>query len=305
MNNGRRNLWNQAIKWPLYSVAVIPIIISGAYTIYIYKDIKVINFIFFIIASILILFWENLTNDLFDSKTGIDKFKFHSVVNLIKDKRIIYFTAYLSLLVGLFIIYIISRSTSFNIFYLVCGCCLLGYLYQGPPFRLGYFGIGEPLCWTAFGPLAHASSLIALNPFEYYYSSIPWKESLIIGSGPSLAITLVLFCSHFHQIEEDKKFGKNSPLVIMGARRGASLVPWIIFLIYIFEFLTIINGFMPTLSFLYFISLPYAIKLVSTLNYSYKNPQVLKNCKFIAIKFQTFNGIGLIIGLLMSFIINK
>ena len=30
----------------------------------------------------------------------------------------------------------------------------MGYLYQGPPFRLSYQGLGEPLCFAAFGPLA-------------------------------------------------------------------------------------------------------------------------------------------------------
>ena len=101
---------------------------------------------------------------------------------------------------------------------LVGACCFLGYLYQGPPFRLGYQGLGEPLCWLAFGPLAYAAALIALNPSDIYMISIPWKESLLLGSGSSLATTLVLFCSHFHQIKEDKEHGKNSPLVRLGAK---------------------------------------------------------------------------------------
>ena len=68
----RKNLWVQAIKWPLYSVAIIPIIISGAFNLYLHNNISIFNFFLFIFASILILFWENLTNDLFDSETGID-----------------------------------------------------------------------------------------------------------------------------------------------------------------------------------------------------------------------------------------
>jgi len=250
----------------------------------------------------LILFWENLTNDLYDSETGIDKFKFHSVVKLVKNKKIIYFTAYLSLILGLFIVYLISRSTNFNLFILVVGCCILGYLYQGPPFRLGYFGFGEPLCWIAFGPLAHSAALIALDSNNVYHAQIPWKEALMLGSGPSLAITLVLFCSHFHQIKEDKSHGKNSPLVILGAKRSASLIPWIIVTIYAFQFFTIIIGFIPSSCFLYFISLPYSIKLIKILNKNNEKTNSLKNCKFIAIKIQTMNGIGLTIGMLYSFL---
>jgi len=302
MQEDKKNLWMQAIKWPLYSVAIIPVIISGAFNLYLHSSLSILNFFSFIVASVCILFWENLTNDLFDSETGIDKFKFHSVVNLVKNKKIIFLTAYLSLIFGLLIVYLISRSTSFNIFFLVLGCCILGYLYQGPPFRLGYFGFGEPLCWIAFGPLAHAAALIALDPNNIYYSQIPWKDALMLGSGPSLAITLVLFCSHFHQIKEDKNNGKNSPLVILGAKRSASLIPWIIVAIYGFQFFTILIGFIPPSCFLYFISLPYSIKLTKILNKCHENPPSLKRCKFIAIKIQTMNGIGLTIGMLYSFL---
>ncbi len=188
---------------------------------------------------------------------------------------------------------------------LVASCCFLGYLYQGPPFRLGYHGLGEPLCWIAFGPLAYSAALIALNPSDIYLFSIPWKESLLIGSGPSLATTLVLFCSHFHQIKEDKKHGKNSPLVRLGAKKGAKLIPWIVFIIYVFQLFIIINGFIPILCILYLISFPQSLKLINLLKYSYNKPEKIKNCKFIAIKFQTLNGIGLIAGLIMDYLIYK
>ena len=298
----KKKLWLQAIKWPLYSVAIIPIIISGAFNLYLHNNIRFLNLFLFIFASILILFWENLTNDLFDSETGIDKFKFHSIVNLVKNKKIISLTAYLSLIMGLLIVYLISTSTNLNVFILVVCCCILGYLYQGPPFRLGYFGFGEPLCWIAFGPLAHSAALIALDPNNIYYKQIPWKEALMLGSGPSLAITLVLFCSHFHQIKEDKIHGKNSPLVILGAKKSATLIPWIIVTIYAFQFFTILIGFIPSSCLLYFISLPYSIKLIKILNKYDENPASLKRCKFIAIKIQTMNGIGLTVGMIYSFL---
>ena len=303
MKEDKKTLWIQAIKWPLYSVAIMPICLSAAFNLYSSGSLRIKNFIAFNFASILILFWENLTNDLFDSSTGIDKFKFHSVVNLIKNKKIIFLIAYLSLIIGLLIIYDISTYTSFNVLFLVCGCCILGYLYQGPPFRLGYLGLGEPLCWIAFGPLAHSAALIALDPFNN--DLLPWKESLILGSGPSLAITLVLFCSHFHQIKEDKKFGKNSPLVFIGAKRGALLIPWIICLIYLIQFISILFRFLPPLCLLYLISLPSALKLVNLLKTSHNKPLAVKNSKFIAIKFQTLNGIGIIIGLFYSFLFCK
>ena len=300
MSLDKKKLWNQAIKWPLYTVAIIPIFICGAYNFYTFKDIKFINFLGFSIASILLLFWENLTNDLYDSETGIDQFKFHSIINLIKNKKLIFLIAYLSLFLGLLIIYIISLSISINILILVILSCALGYLYQGPPFRLGYLGLGEPLCWLAFGPFAFAAGLIALNPIDRYSNEIPWRESLLLGTGPALSITLVLFCSHFHQIKEDKKYGKSSPLVLMGTKKSALLVPWVIIFIYSFQTYTIFIEFIPKLCILYLISMPYALKLINILNNYYHNPKSLRDCKFIALKFQTLNGFGLIIGLLFN-----
>tara|TARA_B100000900_G_C20597676_1_gene724097 strand:+ start:2681 stop:3598 length:918 start_codon:yes stop_codon:yes gene_type:complete len=305
MNERNKNLWKQAIKWPLYSVAILPVFISGAYTLNSFKSIKISNLIAFTIAAILILIWENLTNDLFDSETGIDEFKFHSIVNLVRSKKIVSITAYTSLSIGLLIIAIISISTSINVMLLVSACCFLGYLYQGPPFRLGYQGLGEPLCWLAFGPFACSATLIALNPSEIYLISVPWKEALLLSSGSSLATTLVLFCSHFHQIKEDKEHGKNSPLVRLGAKKGSRIIPWIVFIIYIFQLFIIINGFLPIFCILYLISFPQSIKLINLLKYSYNKPELIKNCKFIAIKFQTLNGMGLVAGLILDFLIYK
>ena len=305
MDKDKKKLWKKAIKWPLYSVAILPVLITGAYLLNQYEEVKIYNLISFTLAAILILLWENLTNDLYDAETGIDEFKFHSIVNLVKNKKIISFIAYTSLVIGLLIILIISVSTSINIFILVAACCFLGYLYQGPPFRLGYQGLGEPLCWLAFGPFAYSAVLIALNPSNIYFEDIPWKVSLLLGSGPSLATTLVLFCSHFHQISEDKKHGKNSPLVRLGAKKGSQFVPWIIFTIYIFQLFTIVYGFIPVFCILYLLSFPQAIRLINLLKSSYAKPSAIKNCKFVAIKFQTLNGIGLITGLIFNYLLNK
>tara|TARA_Y100001970_G_scaffold154425_1_gene189257 strand:- start:36756 stop:37685 length:930 start_codon:yes stop_codon:yes gene_type:complete len=302
MNKDQKRLWRQAIKWPLYSVAVVPILISAAFNLYVYEQIIIANFIGFTIASILILFWENLTNDLFDSETGIDEFKFHSVVNLVNNKKIISIIAYLSLLVGLFIIFLISLSVNIKIILIVTTCCCLGYLYQGPPFRLGYLGLGEPLCWIAFGPLAFSAALLALNPFSNNLSNIPWRDAILLGTGPSLAITLVLFCSHFHQVKDDKKHGKISPLVLLGSKRSAQFIPWIIVFIYIFQLYIVCIGFLPPFCLLYFLSFNNALKLINLLKNFYNHPSKIKNCKFIAIRFQTINGIGLILGLFISWL---
>ena len=82
MDENKKTLWKQAIKWPLYSVAILPVFITGAYSLNQYEKVKIYNLLAFTLAAILILLWENLTNDLFDAETGIDEFKFHSIVTV-------------------------------------------------------------------------------------------------------------------------------------------------------------------------------------------------------------------------------
>jgi len=117
MDKDKKKLWKQAIKWPLYSVAILPVLITGAYILNQYEKVKIYNLIAFSLAAIFILLWENLTNDLFDAETGIDEFKFHSIVNLVKNKKIISFIAYTSLVIGLLIIsnyFSINKYKHFN-----------------------------------------------------------------------------------------------------------------------------------------------------------------------------------------------
>lgn len=105
-------------------------------------------------------------------------------------------------------------------------CC--GYLYQGPPFRWSYLGLGEPLCFIAFGPLATCAFYIAQLPSAL--AAVAPGASLLSPLNPTIVAlsllvgvttTTILFCSHFHQIQGDILAGKKSPLVRMGTRKGA------------------------------------------------------------------------------------
>jgi 1,4-dihydroxy-2-naphthoate octaprenyltransferase len=66
----------------MYSVAIMPIWVGTAVAVFETSTINWSIFTTFITAAILILAWENLLNDVFDSETGIDKNKHHSLVNL-------------------------------------------------------------------------------------------------------------------------------------------------------------------------------------------------------------------------------
>ncbi|MCE2887083.1 MAG: 2-carboxy-1,4-naphthoquinone phytyltransferase, partial [Pseudanabaena sp.] len=235
-----RKLWMAAIKFPMYSVAIIPIATGTAIA---YRNTGEINWIVFwafLISAVLILVWENLCNDVFDAETGIDINKAHSVVNLTGKKNLIFAIANICLLLGISGVLAISwLQQDVVVVSAIALCCFLGYIYQGPPFRLGYQGWGEVLCFFAFGPLGVSAA--------YYSQTKSWSvgsiaAAIIVG----IITSLILFCSHFNQVNDDLAAGKRSPVVRLGTKRAAQLLPWVCSVIYAITIIAIVLHFFPT-----------------------------------------------------------
>ena len=293
--DARRRLWKAAIKWPMYSVAVMPVLLAAGWRLGSGLPVRWVQGFVFLLAAVLLLIWENLSNDLFDAETGIDDLgNPHSVVALVGRARPVQQLASLALLMGLTLILWIALSSNLVVLVLVLVSCGLGYLYQGPPFRLGYQGLGEPLCWLAFGPFATAAALLVIAPVT---DVVPWETALVLGSGPALATTLVLFCSHFHQVEQDAAHGKRSPVVRLGTARAASLVPWFVAGTLALEWAPVLHGDWPLTALLGALGLPAASSLIRLLRSHHHEPERITGSKFLALRFQALNGLGLSIGL--------
>ncbi|MEH1808556.1 2-carboxy-1,4-naphthoquinone phytyltransferase [Nostoc sp.] len=270
-------LWMAAIKPPMYSVAIMPIWVGTAVA---FAETKIFNsvvFSTFVASAILILAWENISNDVFDSETGIDQNKHHSLVNLTGNKPLIFWIGNLCLGLGLLgILAIAFWQHDLTVIGIILLCCGLGYTYQGPPFRLGYQGLGEIICFFAFGPLAVEAA--------YYSQTQTWSitslaASVIVG----IATTLILFCSHFHQVKDDIAAGKRSPIVRLGTQKGAQLLVWFTASIYPLTLLFVLWGISPAWTLLSWVSLPFAVKLCRHVQENHNQPDKVSNCKFIAV----------------------
>jgi 1,4-dihydroxy-2-naphthoate octaprenyltransferase len=273
----KNKLWMAAIKPPMYSVAIMPIWVGSGVA---FAETKIFNgviFAVFMTAAILILAWENISNDVFDSETGIDKNKNHSLVNLSGNKQLMFWLGNLCLgsgLLGIIAIALLQKDPT--VIGIILLCCGLGYMYQGPPFRLGYQGLGEILCFFAFGPLGMAAA--------YYSQTQTWSitnlaASVIVG----IVTSLVLFCSHFHQIKDDIAAGKQSPIVRLGTRKSAQVLVWFTASIYPFSLLLVGLGIFPIWTLLSWVSLPFAFKLCRHVLENHDLPDKVSNCKFIAV----------------------
>ena len=295
----RRRLWKAAIKWPMYSVAVMPVLLAAGWRAGLGEPVRLDQLLLFLLAAVLLLAWENLANDVFDADTGVDTDgKPHSVVNLTGRRDRVALLANGALLLGLLLMALVALRSSPAVLALVLACCGIGYAYQGPPLRLGYRGLGEPLCWIAFGPLATAAALLALAPAGE--ALVPWRAAFLLGSGPALATTLVLFCSHFHQVEEDAAHGKRSPVVRLGTARAAALIPWFVAAALALEWAPVLLGQWPLTALLGVIGLPPARALIRLLREHHHEPGRILGSKFLALRFQALNGLGLAAGLALG-----
>ena len=282
----------------MYSVAVMPVMLAAGWWLNRSGQFRWGAWLGFVLAAVLLLAWENLSNDVFDHDTGIDAAgKPHSVVQLTGRRSRVAGWANAALLVGLALMAAVAWLSSPAVLALVLLCCGIGYVYQGPPFRLGYYGLGEPLCWLAFGPVATAAALLALSPAPV---AVPWAAALELGSGPALATTLVLFCSHFHQVDDDAAHGKRSPVVRLGTGAAAGLIPWFVALTLVLELLPVLLGLWPATALLAWLGLPPGLALVRLLRRHHNEPERIAGSKFLALKFQTFNGLGLAAGLVLG-----
>ena len=287
-------LWLAAIKPPMYSVAIMPIWVGTAVAFAESETIHSEIFYTFLSAAIFILAWMNLSNDVFDSETGIDENKAHSLVNLTGNKPLIFWLGNLFLGLGILgILAIAWWQQDLTVIGLVIVCCALGYSYQGPPFRFGYQGLGEIICFICFGPLAVTAA--------YYSQAQTWSQtsisaSIIVG----IATSLILFCSHFHQVKEDLAAGTRSPIVRLGTATSAQLLPWFGGSIYALTGLFVILGIFPVWTLLSWASLPLALKLFRHVQQYHNQPEQVSNCKYIAVAMHFCSGLLLGLGFLLS-----
>lgn len=280
----RRQLWLAAIKPPMYTVAVIPITVGSAVAFAHTQQWRGGIFALFLSAAIAIVAWLNLSNDVFDSDTGIDVNKAHSVVNLTGNRQLVFWIGNSFLLAGMAGILSIGwLERDWTVLALVGVAVFLGYTYQGPPFRLGYLGLGEIICFVTFGPLAIAAA--CYSQCQLFTTDIIFP-SLFIG----LNTAIILFCSHFHQVKDDIAAGKKSPIVRLGTQRGATVLAIAVVSCFGLIGLGIVFGLMPWQSLLVFGSVPWAIQLVNHVRQNHDQPTKVSNCKFIAVNLHFISG---------------
>ncbi|KAJ8754810.1 hypothetical protein K2173_012734 [Erythroxylum novogranatense] len=294
-------IW-RAIKLPIYSVALIPLTVGGAAA---YLQTGVFSggrYIILLASSILIITWLNLSNDVYDFDTGADKGKKESVVNLVGSRSGTLISAYFSLSLGFAGIILTSLAAGKlrAIFLLACAI-ICGYIYQCPPFRLSYQGLGEPLCFAAFGPFATTAFYLLLGR-RCGLSPLPLTSTILSASIlVGFTTALILFCSHFHQVEGDRAVGKVSPLVRLGTERGSAVVKLSVVTLYALLFAFGISRALPyTCVLLCAMTIPMGKLVVNFVLENHEDKGKIFMAKYYCVRLHTLFGAALAGGLLAA-----
>ncbi|KAB2635459.1 1,4-dihydroxy-2-naphthoate polyprenyltransferase [Pyrus ussuriensis x Pyrus communis] len=245
---------------------------------------------------------QNMLNDVYDFDTGADVNKKESVVNLLGSRTGTLVSAYLLLALGFLGLAWVPVKAGNMRAILLLGCAVIsGYIYQCPPFRLSYKGLGEPLCFAVFGPFA-TTAFYLLQGSTREVIHLPFtapilSASLLIG----VATALILFCSHFHQIEGDRAVGKMSLLVRLGTKRGSGVVKLTVIGLYVLTFSFGLSSALPlTCIFLCGLTLPIARLVVSFVKENHNDKHKIFMAKYYCVRLHSLFGTALAAGLVVS-----
>ncbi|KAL9691817.1 hypothetical protein QQ045_012244 [Rhodiola kirilowii] len=294
-------IW-RAVKLPIYSVALIPLTVGSAVAYFQTGAFSTKRYILLFVSSIFIITWLNLSNDVYDFDTGADKDKKESVVNLVKSRTWTAVAAYSLLFLGFLGLTWASLEAGNIRSILLMTCAIVcGYIYQCPPFRLSYQGLGEPLCFAAFGPFATtAFYLMQSSVREITITRTILAASFFVG----FTTTLILFCSHFHQVEGDAAVGKNSPLVRLGTKAGAEVVKVSVLGLYASLCATGLSKTLP-LSCIIFCALtvPMGKFVLSFVDKNHQDKDKIFMAKYYCVRLHALFGLALAAGFVVGFFV--
>jgi len=296
-----RELWRRAIKVPMYSVAWIPLVCAGALTWCHVGRVGVANAMELVAGATLVVAWLNLSNDAFDAATTVDARKAESVVRLMGGKvLVVHALAVACLVVGGVLLWNGCAASAWARRALGAAVAL-GYAYQGPPFRLSYKGLGEPICFLAFGPLATTAFYLAMvNAVSA--TAVASAPAVVYATGVLVGCTtaFILFTSHFHQEEGDRAAGKLSPIVRLGLPGALLVADNVIGAHYATIATLAAAGWLPyTTVFALIATYPLARHIV---DYSQAKAEAgrvseLFFAKYLAVRFHVVHGVALALGL--------
>jgi 1,4-dihydroxy-2-naphthoate octaprenyltransferase len=238
----------------------------------------------------------DLLNDYWDYRRGIDKvtkrtkFSGGSGIlpeNLLKPK-VVYCAGILFLLLGTFIgIYFVAiRGVTIAI--ILAFAIFAIYFYS---IKIVNVGLGELF-------VAIKSAMIVVGTY-YVQVGLVDMTAVYIGIIIGTLSSSVLFVNSFPDYEADRNNGRRTLVIILGKRRGAKLLPFLISVSYGMIAVGALLGYTKLYSLISFLSIPLAVRAIRLLDENNDKIEKLVPAMSTTLLYSRITGILLAIGLLL------
>jgi len=209
--------WYQAGRPPFFVATLIPL---GLGAVIAWRGGKWSFGVWVIVlgASFLVHLATNLSNDYFDFESGADdgdslggsRVLQQGTITVVQLKRAIILLYAVSLLLGLWIIYV---SGVWWLFLLMCCSFLSSVFYTAPPLRLGYRGLGEALVGVNMGSIMTVGTAAAVA--GHYV-----QGSIALSIPVAFLVAAILYFQSLPDMESDAAIGKRTLAVKLGRDRA-------------------------------------------------------------------------------------
>ena len=208
-------------------------------------------------VALLLQIGSNVANDVFDFERGADTSERQGPLRVtqarlltpVQVKRGMWAIFGLAAMFGLYLV----TLRGWVIIAIGLAAIFSAIAYTGGPFPLGYYGLGDVFVFIFFGVVAVTGT--------YYVqagsvSAAAWWMSVPIG----LIITAILAVNNLRDLENDRKAGKHTLAVLLGARFARIEYVLCMAIAYLLLPVLIFLNIVPTLSLLAWLSIPIAWK---------------------------------------------
>lgn len=260
--------WFRAFRLPFLTATFVPVIL-GAVLAWNVGNFFLHRFVLVLLGIAAMHIGTNVYNDYYDHKSGNDAANlfptpFSGGSRVIQEELItareMFIAASINFLIAIVIgLYLNSLVPGNLILYLGIFGILSGFFYSAPPLKVGYRGFGELLIGLNFGPL------VVIGSYYVQTGVVDWIVAL--ASVPmALLIIAVIYINEFPDYPADKAVNKNTLIVRIGCEKAVLGYDMILAFTYLSILAAVVFDIYPLPTLLSFLTIPLAIKAISTLH---------------------------------------
>lgn len=253
-------VWLMAARPATLSASIAPVLVGTAAGFH-DGSFSLLPFLGALLAAIFIQIGANLANDLFDFEKGADTSQRLGPPRVtqsgLASPQQVRFAMILSfggaVAVGLYLLTVGGWPI------LVIGvlCIAAGIAYTGGPWPLGYHGLGDLFVFAFFG-------LVAVLGSTYLQTNTLSFTALAAALPIGCTVTAILVVNNLRDIETDRRVGKNTLAVRLGAPLTRAQYTLLLIVPYALVTGFVVRGVFPQACWISWLTLPLAVSLIGT-----------------------------------------